>query len=137
MKQPILSGAMELLTVVWRQSQRTRQHSWRSLNGSMHEALRLAVSSGMEFGADDFLYMSEHFRMGYWCGDLEYFYKDAVLVRNASLVCNCACGRIPLVTRLHFNVIAHPSRFALHASRFTLSAYFRLALSTLREPRPI
>ena len=25
MKKPILSGAMELLTVVWRQSQRTRQ----------------------------------------------------------------------------------------------------------------
>ena len=84
MKKPILSGAMELLTVVWRQSQRTRQHSWRCLNGSMHEALLLAVSSGMEFGADDFRYMSEHFRMGYWCGDLEYFYKDAVVVRNAS-----------------------------------------------------
>jgi hypothetical protein len=50
----------------------------------MHEALRLAVSSGMEFGADDFRYMAEHFRMGYWCGDLESFYKDAVVVRNAS-----------------------------------------------------
>jgi hypothetical protein len=84
MKKPILSGAMELLTVVWRQSQRTRQHSWRCLNGSMHEALLLAVSSGMEFGEDDFRYMAEHFRMGYWCGDLESFYKDAVEVRNTS-----------------------------------------------------
>jgi hypothetical protein len=84
MQKPIISGAMELLAVVWRQSQRTRQHSWRCLNGSMHEALRLAVSSGMEFGVDDFRYMSEHFRMGYWCGDLEHFYTDAVVVRNAS-----------------------------------------------------
>ena len=58
MKQPILSGAMELLTVVWRQSHRTRQNSWRCLNGSMHEALLLAVSSGMEFGADDFRFMA-------------------------------------------------------------------------------
>ena len=38
----------------------------------------------MEFGADDFRYMSEHFRMGYRCGDLEHFYTDAVVVRNAS-----------------------------------------------------
>jgi hypothetical protein len=83
-KKEQLSGAIQLLSATWRHSEKTCKHSWRTLNDAMHTALHLALTSGMEFYEDDFAYMSKEFRLGYWCGDLEMFYKAAVEVRNAS-----------------------------------------------------
>src|ERR1022692_3982121 len=83
-KKEQLGGAIQLLSATWRHSEKTCKHSWRTLNDAMHTALHLALTSGMEFYEDDFAYMSKEFRLGYWCGDLEMFYKAAVEVRNAS-----------------------------------------------------
>ena len=78
------SAAIKLLQLVWDHNQEAISHSWLKLNHSMHRALFLAVQSGMKFAKDDFETMHTRFRAGYWCGDLEYFYREAVLYRNAS-----------------------------------------------------
>ena len=78
------SGAIELIDICWRHNQEVIGHSWRRMNGTMHQALMLAVESGMRFGKDDLSEMMNRFRAGYWCGDLEYFYRSAVFYRNPS-----------------------------------------------------
>jgi len=49
----------------------------------MHDALVLAVNSGMEFDIDDFGRIAHEFRMGYWA-DYEAIYTQAVKSNNIS-----------------------------------------------------
>jgi hypothetical protein len=78
------SAVIELLGLVWAHNREATGHSWLKLNHSMREALSLALHTGMLFAADDFCTMAERFRLSYWSGDLELFYREAVLYRNAS-----------------------------------------------------
>ena len=82
--EPRPSGALELLAVCWRHNQEVTGHSWQRMNGTMHQALMLAVECGMRFGKNDLAEMMDRFNAGYWCGDLEYFYRSAVFYRNPS-----------------------------------------------------
>ena len=83
------SPAIELLDLIWRKSQKGKFDSYRILNGSMKDALRLTIYSGMEFYPRDFNYISDHFRFGYWGGAdnggfAESFYTIAVYYSNIS-----------------------------------------------------
>ncbi len=60
------SPAIQLIEFVWKNA---RDDSWRVYNASLQTALSLAISSGMEFYQDDFKYISENFRFGYWGGN--------------------------------------------------------------------
>ena len=59
-----------------------------AFNAAMHKALWLAVEGGMRFEKDDFLTLSERFKMGRWAtssmGYGEDYYALAVAVRNIS-----------------------------------------------------
>lgn len=73
------SQAIQLLDLVWRSVNSALPHSWTRVNGSMRQALFLALTSGMEFADDDFAVMSSRFNSGRWLGcDIESFYRIAV-----------------------------------------------------------
>jgi len=85
------SPAIQILDLVWSKSQKGKRndYSYRILNGSMQKALKLAIYSGMEFWQDDFNYINQHFRFGYWGGAdnggfAESFYALAVYHNNTS-----------------------------------------------------
>lgn len=81
----MFSPAVEMIRHVWRQAQRATGHSWLRFNHALHDALRLAIESGMEFHIDDFELIAKEFRSGYWVGaDTEWIYSTAVAVGNAS-----------------------------------------------------
>ena len=78
------SKAISLLTTVWEYGQKD---SWERINHSMRNALSLAIGSGLKFGLNDFHYMSQNFRTGYWfSADPEWIYTEAVVVGNTSCV---------------------------------------------------
>lgn len=85
-----MSAPIELLQQVWGHCQQATSHSWLKLNHAMRETLSLAVRAGMRFDEDDFSRLFRNsrdggFRAGYWIGaDTEWFYRLAVLYRNAS-----------------------------------------------------
>ncbi len=78
-KKTAVSPAMQLLELVW---QHNCQRSWDCINGSMATALRLAISSGMIFGADDWDGMRK-WKPGYWRNN-EKCYTLAVQVDSTS-----------------------------------------------------
>ena len=78
------SGAVELIDICWRHNEEVIGHSWRRMNDTMRQALMLAVESGMRFGIDDIRVICKEYRGGYWMGDLEGFYRQAVFYRNPS-----------------------------------------------------
>lgn len=84
------SAPIQLLQHVWNNMQKATSHSWLKVNHALSEALSLAVRSGMSFHEDDFRRIFRNasdggFRAGYWIGaDTEWFYRLAVLYRNAS-----------------------------------------------------
>ena len=77
------SPAIQLLTLVWAECYKPPALSYRRLNAAMQDALRLAITSGMEFATDDFILMAHRFRADYWL-DGERFYSLAVAVGNIS-----------------------------------------------------
>lgn len=60
------SPALVLMEHVWKHTGEGMGNSWRRLNGAMQDALKLAIEHGMRFNEDDFAYVNEHFRPGYW-----------------------------------------------------------------------
>jgi hypothetical protein len=66
----------------------------------MHESLELAIRSHLEFHQDDFTRIAEEFRWGYWAGDGEGFYCQAVRNKNMSAVraLERYFGRSPFIT---------------------------------------
>jgi len=83
-RKKILSAPIQLLSLVWKHNREATGFSWLKLNHSMRQALFLALHSGMIFAPDDFDYMVGEFRLGRWMRDLEHFYEQTVLYRNAS-----------------------------------------------------
>lgn len=84
-----LSTPLQLLTIVWQGTNKATGHSWERLNRSMQGALSLAIDSGMKFGLDDFAYIDEHFRPGWWMGNDghmsgEGYYSQAITAGNMS-----------------------------------------------------
>jgi len=82
-----LSPAVQLVGLVYRKSFAVKKHSWRVDNDCLHTALSLAVGSGMEFYTDDFKYISDNFKFGYWAGNDghmqgEWFYFKAISEGN-------------------------------------------------------
>lgn len=73
------SPAMQLLSLVWDSEGETSGQgpSWRRLNSSMQEALRLAIDSGMHFAEDDFGKIQKLFRPEYWL-HIEGCYSRAI-----------------------------------------------------------
>jgi hypothetical protein len=79
-----MSDALTLLTHVWK---RGMKDSWGRINGSMFQALSLAIGAGLKFEAKDFehIYSRDGFRGGYWVGaEYEWIYSSAIENGNAS-----------------------------------------------------
>jgi len=57
------SAPIQLLELVWGNAQAATPHSWARFNAAMHKALWLAVEGGMRFEKDDFLTLSERFKI--------------------------------------------------------------------------
>jgi hypothetical protein len=85
-REPQASSAMQLVRMVWRHNREATGHSWTKLNGSMYDAVDLAIKAGMEFALDDFITMSTTMRIGYWCGDDmgEGWYTRAIAYNHSS-----------------------------------------------------
>lgn len=82
-----LSPALELLYLTWYGVHENKtMWSWARLNRCMQNALHLAIEAGLEFQLDDFTYVSQKFRWGYWSGDGEDFYCHAVTENNMSAI---------------------------------------------------
>lgn len=63
-----ISPARQLVQVIWDNANKdsNRGHSWTYLNQSLHQAVCLAIFSGLKFGADDFIYFAQKLRSHYW-----------------------------------------------------------------------
>ncbi len=82
-----LSRVLELLWLTWRGvNDNKAMWSWARLNRCMQDALHLAIEAGLEFGLDDFAYISQKFKWMYWAGDGEGFYCHAVSGNNISAI---------------------------------------------------
>ncbi|KKN14588.1 hypothetical protein LCGC14_0994490 [marine sediment metagenome] len=77
------SPAYKILYLVWEECNNSSIWSYRRLNRSMHDAVTLAIDSGMKFKQTDFDTFSSKFRLGYW-GSWEQFYSQAVSSNNLS-----------------------------------------------------
>ena len=86
MNEVKLSPAVELLALTWRGTYNSVLWSWARLNRCMQDALHLAIEAGLDFGLDDFAYISKHFGWGYWIGDGEGVYCHAVVANNTSAI---------------------------------------------------
>lgn len=142
-----MSPAVQLLQQVWDHCQEATAHSWLKLNHAMHETLSLAVRAGMQFDEDDFSRLFRNARdggfcAGYWVGsDTEWFYRLAVLYRNASAwqTYEKHCGRKPFIARgasIHTNTGDGPCGGGL--SRLIVGAEFawngeRVRVSSFRD----
>lgn len=100
------SPAMVLVQHVWDHCGEKGRDSYRTLNGSMHSAVTLAITSGMAFGRDDFTYFANRFRLSYWGtndGHMlgEGFYAAASKADNLSACQSFEAwkGRRPFVVR--------------------------------------
>ena len=78
------SAPIQLLQLVWDNASKAGSDSWRRYNSALHEALSLAINSGMKFGPDDFKLIEERYRPFYWIGDDEGVYRSAVIMDNVS-----------------------------------------------------
>lgn len=90
MKSKKQSPVVSFIQSVWDNSNSGKGHSWTILNGALHQALRLAVTSHFKFEPDDFQNIMKSFRGGYWMGaDTCFghgagFYSEAVECSNMS-----------------------------------------------------
>lgn len=79
------SAPIQLLDLVWNNTNESTSHSWERLNHAMRAALTLAVSSGMKFDIGDFNYILDSYRTHRWIGDShEWVYSLAIGVSNTS-----------------------------------------------------
>lgn len=60
------SPTLQLIDFVWRKSFECKRHSWDGFNSTMRSTLNLAITSGMRFDLDDFQYIADNYRLGYW-----------------------------------------------------------------------
>jgi len=85
MKDSTDSKVIQLLDLVWKGvAENKSMWSYRRLNGSMDDGLRLAIYSGMSFDIDDINVIEGKFDCGWWGGDKESYYSLAVECGNTS-----------------------------------------------------
>lgn len=79
------SPVIELLDTVYAESLKADPRSWQRVNYAMRDALQIAIGSLFEFSGDDFKYIVDHYRSGYWLGeDVERWYSECVASGNSS-----------------------------------------------------
>ncbi len=105
-KQPPESPALHLTRHVWENVCDVIPHSWRIVNGSMHQALTIAITAGLRFDLGDFATIAKEFRIGYWGGNngaSEGLYSCAVGCgnRSACLSFEAWKGRKPFILAGH------------------------------------
>lgn len=81
------SPALSFVGMIWDLAQQETGHSWTRFNGSLRQALMNAIEAGLIFHDDDFKFMADHWRAGYWFGQDnaglgEGIYARAVKYRN-------------------------------------------------------
>jgi hypothetical protein len=90
MKSKKDTPVIELLRVVWRNTNTIWGNSYRKTNKAMRSALNIAIESGFRFAENDFKDISESFKFGYWSGTngaemlAEEYYTFAVEQNNTS-----------------------------------------------------
>jgi hypothetical protein len=85
MKAKERSQVLQLLDLVWKNSNSSIGHSWTRLNTAMRQALSLAITSGFEFTVGDMLNVFANYRSERWIGSSdEWIYGTAISCRNAS-----------------------------------------------------
>lgn len=77
------SPALQLVLHVWASSCKAAPHSWERLNHTMADAVKIAITGGLEFEAGDFNVIEKECRPGYWLY-IESAYATAVSTRNQS-----------------------------------------------------
>ena len=84
-KKIIDSPAVQLMSLLWDNSQKATGHSWLRLNQGLYEGLILAVKIGLEFREGDINEIAKRFNGGYWFGcNFEMFYNCAITFSNRS-----------------------------------------------------
>lgn len=97
-----MSPGLLMVSHVWQHVLESCGHSWQKMNGSLRGALELAICGGFRFDLEDFQFMGQHYRTGYWL-DLERSYADACRTGN-----NSACLAIEsYLKRPPFIVLGH------------------------------
>lgn len=81
------SAAMQLLSLVWRETNTATAFSWERLNHAMRAALELAIGAGMKFAEGDFGATLDRWNPGRWLSESdEWCYALAVEVGNRSAI---------------------------------------------------
>lgn len=81
------SKPIELLDLIYENTNRATTHSWERLNHAMRAALTLAVGSGLEFALGDLAHIGSSYKSGYWLGDSdELVYNEAILNGNMTAI---------------------------------------------------
>lgn len=75
------SPAFQLVLLVWRE---TPFKSWIRLNHTMQDALSCAVRSGIAFRPGDIGEIYSKMRGGYWFGEHEWIYREAIEAGNVT-----------------------------------------------------
>jgi len=85
------SPVVSLVQSVWDNANSGKGHSWQILNGSLHQALMIAITAHYKFAPDDFKNVTTNFDGGYWMGTDgdgknygERYYAHAVACNNMS-----------------------------------------------------
>lgn len=94
------SPAYQLVAHVYRHSLQATSHSWTRLNTALHQALMIAIESGITFAEGDFAAIAKDFRSDKWMGTPpEGFYCVAIQVGNMSAVKSFEAwkGRMPFI----------------------------------------
>jgi hypothetical protein len=82
-----VSSAIQLLDLVWGNTNKATSHSWERLNHSMRESLSMAIGAGFLFAEDDIQYVFRHYNSGRWLGDSqEWIYSEAIKAENKSAI---------------------------------------------------
>jgi hypothetical protein len=63
------SPAMQLVRRAWENRCEATAHSWRTVNNTMYEALKLAITGGMSFAVGDVAEIYRSMRGSYWFGE--------------------------------------------------------------------
>ena len=100
------STVVSLIKLVYEHACETKTFSWRMLNLALSNALMIAVNSGMRFERGDFSEIAKRFNSGFWIGDGEAIYWDAIDVGNISAAISLEGykGRYPFI----FDKILNP-----------------------------
>lgn len=98
------SDAYTLVALVYAKSWKTGGQSWRRLNAGLNTAVLLAISTGIEFGEDDFAQIYRDFQGGYWFTGVtggEHFYRAAIEHNHSTAIASFEKwkGRRPMIVK--------------------------------------